>query len=52
MQTVTGNGYPSTGYSHYCYVVLLAMNLGEPYPDVFEVLGGTSRFSHYDSGVP
>ena len=43
------NGYSS----HYRYIVLFAVNLSETYPDVlFEVLGNTSGFIHYDSGVP
>ena len=38
--------------SHYYYLVLLAVNLGETYPNVlFEVLGYTSGFIFYDSGA-
>ena len=42
------NGYSS----NYCYLVLLAVDPGETYLDIlFEVLGNTFGFIHYDSGV-
>ena len=38
--------------SHYCYLVPLAVDLGETYPDVlFEASSNVSGFIHYDSGV-
>ena len=45
----TGKNGDST---HYCYLVLTAVDIGETYPDgLFEGLGNTSGFIHYDSGV-
>jgi len=49
LRTISKTGYNS----HYCYLVLLAVDLSETYPDIlFKALTNISGFIHYDSGVP